>query len=597
LAAWRIDGKFAPAIASGVAKMLANAGEWLIARDDATRPLAAGDVAILCRKNDNCLDVANALALSGLKVAIEREGLFGTPEGRLALAALRWCADLRDTVALAELAHLLHEGDGQPAWFEASLHEHPVDAIAALVPMADDLRAVSENGVHRTPMEFFDAVLMLGGVSKAIRRWGNVEDRLLNLEALRGLVAAYEADRDRNRAPTTATDLCAWLDEQKDLQPASKAKDAITVLTYHKSKGLEWPVVILTDLEDKPKARAFGLHVVSDVAGSEIDWNDPLATRWLRLWPWPFGAQKKDVHFDVTAAASPVGKEAERAERAERVRLLYVGATRARDYLVLALPKPKDGDWPWLAELKSPNGEPAVTVPDVEEETMQVSGKPHPVRVLAVSLEEDAIRISSAQAFTDIETERKIFPPLAVKPSEGDAVEDASILERIDLGHRIPFAGTPDMTSVGEAIHRFLAADDPSWNDDRRHGLARRLLDGWGVTALDPKDVVTMGTRFRGFIDKRWPGAVLRREAPIMCQMGDRTLSGRIDAMIETTDVVVVFDHKSFPGRAGEFPEQAVKHAGQLRLYRDAIAAALPAPKPIVLALHLPISGEVLVVE
>ena len=61
-------------------------------------------------------------------------------------------------------------------------------------------------------------------------------------------------------------------------------------------------------------------------------------------------------------------------------------------------------------------------------------------------------------------------------------------------------------------------------------------------------------------------------------------------------ECIVVFDHKSFPGRSSEFADQVRKHAGQLRLYREAIVATLPAPKPILLALHLPISGEILMV-
>jgi ATP-dependent exoDNAse (exonuclease V) beta subunit len=189
------------------------------------------------------------------------------------------------------------------------------------------------------------------------------------------------------------------------------------------------------------------------------------------------------------------------------------------------------------------------------------------------------------------------LPPVALKPSGEETIEDAKIVEEIDLGARLPFAGTPDMANVGEALHRFLAADDPAWDDARRVVLAKRLLAAWGVGGLDPRDVVTMGSRFRGFVDKRWPDAVLRREAPIVCRMGDRTLSGRIDAVVETPDVIVVFDHKSFPGRASEWPEQTKKHAGQLRLYGEAITAALPAPKLVVLALHLPISSEVLMIE
>jgi len=63
------------------------------------------------------------------------------------------------------------------------------------------------------------------------------------------------------------------------------------------------------------------------------------------------------------------------------------------------------------------------------------------------------------------------------------------------------------MDRVGEAIHRFLAADDPTWGEERRVALAERLMGAWGVTSLNSRDVVTMGTRFRTFIDLRCPAA------------------------------------------------------------------------------------------
>jgi ATP-dependent helicase/nuclease subunit A len=587
----RTDGTVA-----GIVDALANANDWLVDDDGKARPLAPGDVAVLCRGNKACARVAVTLAKAGLKVAIERAGLFGMLEGRLALAALRWCADRRDTAALAEMAHLLSDGDEQPAWFAAGLEDDRVEAIEALVPIAPGLKAVAEGAVHKTPLEFLDAVLIQGGVANAIARWGSLEDRLLNLEELRKLVAAYQDQRDREHAPTTATDLCAWLGAQEASRPASRAPDAVTVLTYHKAKGLEWRFVVLTDLEDEPKGDAFGVHVASDVASTDINPMDPLAGRWIRFWPWPLGSQTDNVHFDGAAANSEPGREASRADTTERARLLYVGATRARDYLVLVRPKTKNG-WVWLDELRSSSGDPAIAVPVAGDTTVLVNGVSHAVRVAEPMPAGTAVPPAASIAYVEPAAEPKEFPPLAVKPSEGGAVEDARIVERIDLGHRLPLIGAHDMKNVGEAIHRFLAADDPSWDEARRQALARRLLDGWGVSALDPKNVVTMGTRFRSFIDQRWPGAVLRREAPIVCQMDDRTMSGRIDAAAETTGVVVVFDHKSFPGRSSEFPDQVRKHAGQLRLYRDAIAAALPAPKPILLALHLPITGEVLLFD
>jgi ATP-dependent exoDNAse (exonuclease V) beta subunit len=589
-------------VVAGVLDALAKADEWKVADGDEARPLAPGDVAILCRSNPACLSIADALAGSGLKVAIKRDGLFGTLECRLALAALRWCADRRDGVALAEMAHLFGNGEGQPAWFEASLEEDGLARIEAMVPIAKSLRDVAEGGRHKTPLEFLDAVLGAGGVSQAILRWGAIDDRLLNLEALRGVVASYEEERRRGRAPATVSDLCAWLARQEAKRPASRAKDAVTVMTYHGAKGLEWPLVILTDLDSEPKGDAFGVQVASEVPTNAIDWRDPLAGRWIRFWPWPLGKQAKNVSFDTTAANSREGAEAARAERAERARLLYVGATRARDYLVLAArkavtKKEQRIETEWLDELVADAGGQVMAVPTAEVSSVRVNNVDHPVRVAEFQASADGVASAPSVAFGGPVNPPTSHLPLRLRPSDAGRDDEAEIVDEVDLGWRLPFSGSSDMASVGEAIHRFLAADDPSRDDSWRVALASRLLDAWGFTCLDPRHVVEMGTRFRGFVDKHWPGAVLRREAPINYRIGDRTMSGRLDVVVETPDAIIVVDHKSFPGPRPQWLEQAKKHGGQLRLYREAIRASMPVPKPVKLALHLPIAGEVLMVE
>jgi len=588
------------ALAAGVLDALAKPRDWIVADGGEARPLAAGDIAVLCRSNDNCLDVADALARAGLKVAIKRAGLFGTLECRLALAALRWCADRGDGVALAEMAHLFGNAEGQPTWFEASLEEDGHARLEAMVPIAASLRSVAEVGGHKTPLEFFDAVLGAGGVLRSATRWGDVDDRHLNLEALRGAVASYEEERRRERAPATVSDLCAWLVKQEAERPASRARDAVTVLTYHGAKGLEWPVVILADLDAEPKGDAFGVQVASDVPSNRIDWRAPLAGRWIRFWPWPLGKQEKDVHFDMVAANTDEGKEAARAERAERARLLYVGATRARDYLVLAVKKvvtkkEQRLETEWLDELLADGGGSVITIPAGAAATISVNGAVHPVRLAEFTGSGNDAALTPTPAFAAAPAAANVYDALHLRPSDAERDEDVKITEE-DLGWRLPFAGAVDMTSVGEAVHRFLAADDPTRPEPWRVSLASRLLDGWGVTALDPRHVVEMGTRFRKFVDDNWPGALLRREAPITRRIGNQTLRVRLDAVVETPDAIVIIDHKSYPGGRAQWIEQARKYAGQLRTYRDAVAA-VAGSRPVQVALHLPVSGTVLFVE
>lgn len=593
LRVWNCQKDYYDCVAAGIRETLNDAAGLIIQKDGTERTLRPNDIAVLCRTNSNSLKMAAALSSNGLKVAIERDGLFGTLEARLVLAALNWAADNRNTVALAEMAHMLHDSDEQPEWFEASLSENRGEAIAALVPFIKDLSAISAVSINKSPIEFFDYVTTVTGLVESIQKWGDPDDRRLSIEAMRGLVSTYEEERRRMRAPTTPSDLCVWLNEQQDQQPPSRSENAVSVLTYHAAKGLEWPFVVLTELEAKPKARAFGIHLESDINGDDINWTNPLDGRWIRFWPWPFGAQKKDINFDVTAASTPEGKRATLSERHERARLLYVGATRARDYLVLALPKTKSG-YAWLDELVSESGAPVITVPTSGGGQIIVNGRSHPAAFKSPMPVDDNGKSTRETTFTYTSLKAEEYPPISIRPSDQGVDDNTEIIAEIEIGERLPFSGAHDMKDVGDAIHRYLAADNSDLSHEDRLRIASRLLKAWNVSALDPRDVILMGDRFHKFIQDQWPEASIHKEAPISWRRNDQTMSGRIDVFVETRDEIIIIDHKSFPGARNDWLNQAKKYGGQLHLYAEALAAAKGIKKPIRLALHLPIAGQVL---
>lgn len=593
LSVWNCKKDYYEYVAAGIRQTLNHADRMIIDRDGIERSLRPSDIAVLCKANLNCLKMATALASNGLKVAIERDGLFGTLEARLILAALNWAADNRNTVALAEMAHMLHTSDEQPEWFEASLSENGEEAIADLVPFINDLSAIAAGSINKSPIEFFDAVMTVPGIVDSIQRWGDPDDRRLSIEAMRGFVSTYEEERRRMRAPTTPSDLCVWLYEQDDQQPPSRSDNAISILTYHAAKGLEWPFVVLTELDANPKSTAFGIHLESDIVGDDIDWKNPLDGRWIRFWPWPFGAQKKDVNLDLSAANAPEGKKAASSEQHERARLLYVGATRARDYLVLALPETTNG-YAWLDELVSESGAPVISLPSDGSERIIVNGRYHPVAFESPMPVDNKRKSVRELAFKHTIANTQEYPPIAIRPSDQEADENTEIIEEIEIGERLPFSGAHDMKDVGDAIHRYLAADNSDLTHEDRLRIASRLLKAWNVSALDPRDVILMGDRFYKFIQDQWPDAIIHKEAPISWRRADQTMSGRIDVFVETNDEIIIIDHKSFPGARNDWLNQARKYGRQLHLYAEALSAAKGTKKPIRLALHLPIAGQVL---
>ena len=77
-----------------------------------------------------------------------------------------------------------------------------------------------------------------------------------------------------------------------------------------------------------------------------FDAQQPLKKRFLRYWPWPYGAQGKVPVADIVEA-SVAAQPMRTAAVDEHKRLLYVSMTRARDILVLAR-QAKKPEGPWM---------------------------------------------------------------------------------------------------------------------------------------------------------------------------------------------------------------------------------------------------------
>lgn len=149
-----------------------------------------------------------------------------------------------------------------------------------------------------------------------------------NVEKLLAQAAAFEASGEsfggfvrwlRGRAPGGA-----WQAEEED-SPVWSDEAAVRVMTIHKAKGLEFPIVFVANLSS---GRLDPGSVVVDRDRGRIE---------LRIGPARGG-----MHTPGWEEAS--AKEEQRLA-AERVRLYYVALTRARDYLFVSGVERKGGFW------------------------------------------------------------------------------------------------------------------------------------------------------------------------------------------------------------------------------------------------------------
>ena len=563
LQGWRLTGGKADerhaALATQVAILLRDQKRPQIEdpHSGVTRPVRGGDIAILCRDNNAVAALVEALGAQGVEVAARRGGLLDRPEIRLAMACLRRLADARDTLAAAEIAHLT----GQD-WLGAVLSTGAISnpRVAALDEPAPSL----------PPLAALDEALARAEILPIIMQWPQPRQRLANIEALRVEAATYEAQCQSLRQAATPGGFAAWLAalDEPPGQPEATSDQAVQILTYHRAKGLEWPLVIMAQLDKQFETRAFGVAVESDV--TTPDPLNPLAGRWVRYWPWPYGRQSTGMELATNAAATDIFKTAEARQYREEVRLGYVGVTRARDILVLAMP----AKTPWLDRF-APG----------------LADKPVCIEVAA----RDPVLPPPATTATRLAWPSgppPVFAPLRISPSAalGEVLADVAITQ---LGPRLANIGSAAREEVGEALHRFLAADDAALPRTTREALAARLLGVWN-SGLTPEDCLIAADRFWAHINNSYTDAEIIREWPVQLRLpSGEELHGRLDALVRHAGGIAIYDHKSFPG--SDTAARALSYLPQLLDYR----AALQAQGFTVtnLAVHFPLLGQVALLQ
>jgi ATP-dependent helicase/nuclease subunit A len=659
------DENDAHAIAEGVRRMLASPGETPV-EDRATkaiRDVRPGDIAVLVSTNAAAGQLAQALALRGIRAAVARTGLLSTPEGTMVQAALRALVDPSDVLSPAILEALTgFDGKTPEAWLEARMRRvteeklakasvrearssegpsvearPPEQAVAPLPDIAGRIATIRAALEGASPGEALDRVLSALDVAAIACRWPDPDQRLSNLDALRAMAAAYEQRCAQDCATASIAGLLGYFDEAAEVvlvrdeerafddQHVGTGDAGVTVLTYHRAKGLEWPVVILGSLDKKERRTPFDVAPESDRAAFEP--RDPLGGRWIRYWPWPYGSQQKTRLADV-AEASAVGRAVSLREDKERVRLLYVGFTRARDHLVLAVREDRKGQRKsaWLDTLCDASGAGLVALPIADGSTRsarvvlrgasvaskgKIDGFEVPARVWRLApgdgsperldAHEGSAWFARPEAHDGPEA---LAPrrPYRIAPSRA-AVEWREIVEKVaragaggfgepeSIGERLPLGKTSGVSwnAIGHAIHAFLAADVPELTREARLARADRLLAAAGVVSvLRPESLVRAGDQLRAWVGAKWPGATWHREVPVSAMVmpadGEgarrhagppgRRVVGTVDLLLVTRDGAVIVDHKSYPGDPSTWSAKAREFAPQMAAYAHVLGAA-----------------------
>lgn len=613
---WPLNGsnkkKRIAEVADGIAGMIAAAP---VIRDKHTgvdRNAKPGDIAVLCRGNDDCKDLADVLNQLGIRTAIGRPGLLETPEGKLILASLRYYHSQYDTLANAEIQVLTSEDPKPEEWLadrllwldtEGKSHEWGIGH-----PVLTAIRKLSEHSAEFSPSEALDEIVEAIDVRRLLFGWGESERRLGNLENLRMMVRTYEDSCLRQMSAATIGGLLLWLNDLaasgKDSQSEGRGTEAVNIVTCHSSKGLEWPIVVVATLDSSLRERVWGVSVCDERA--EVPLMSPLEGRWIRFWPWPYGKKSVKTGLNEKIAGTATMLNASTCAAAEELRLLYVTLTRARDYLVLCL-NMKGSPWLDLALHKA-----QLALPELnKDQTVSVDWVKNRKGTyekldFTVSHPKPATAMDAGQKDNKWLAERSgrlSYPPARVNPSGMVLSEGVSAFccatsvtgKRLLIDEKaISQNGTPAYYRLGDALHSFIAVDHKRNRPvEERKAMLENLMGNFGVSgSLASSDVLANCDGFYRFVDGLNPLRIFT-EWPVQMKIDNQVMIGTADMILEREDGWIVVDHKSFPGTPEQWGDAAIGYAGQLKAYSDAVIMATG--KPVCgMYVHFVVGGGVL---
>ena len=575
------------ALAAGVRRLVESKYQVIDKGSIASRNVRYGDIAILSRFHTGVQATAFALKEQGIAAATSQPGLLQTPEATLALACLRRLNDPGDTIATAEVLSLADSLDpqvwvadrlrylaekGKPdEWMEVDMAEHKAHPLVA--KLADLRQALP----LMAPKEALQTVIASCDLPSKVVGWSKDPDltrvRLANLEALLDLAAQYEDLCRSGQHAASISGLIRWLAEvandAKDML-AEPAINAVKVMTHHAAKGLEWPVVILCDLSASIKDRLWSITAQS---AASFDAQRPLKDRSIRFWPWPFGAQKK-VSVADTIALTPAAKSFKIAAVEENKRLLYVSMTRARDLLILARSSrnPK-GEWldcvdaPWLLPEE---GLDSITLPSGNA----VQADHWVLDQVAEPGEASESEASTLYWFTEADLVDQRLP-LNFNPSRAEKVS-SSVLEKVQVGTRIPVSNGTDMAILGTAFHACLAMSFTDPKTLLSIAEVEKMLSAFNVSgSVSAASVLQQVNAFHQWIADRWGKVTAYAEYPVQSVLENRqVMNGRIDLLLETAGGWVLIDHKSNQLAPDHWDQLANEYGAQLNAYVRAIEEA-----------------------
>ena len=464
-----------------------------------SRPAGYGDFCILLRSAKNTAEVyAKALRRKNIPVSFDsREGFFDSAEIKIILSFLRAIDDpVSDLDLLAAMLSPLGLFTPEDA---AKLKNDYRESEQHRQPLYMALQFGAQNGNERcrsflalleryrmlcataSAPEVINTIYNETPVLSAVRAMDGGRLREANLRALYEAAVKFSAEDEKS--------LCAFLryidvliDNGSELRKGSAGadKNSVSILTMHRSKGLEFPFVIIGGI-----TKRFNLAERSNVLSVSHRMGIGLKRR-----------EPEYLKFYDTLSSKAVKTELRKAALSEELRIYYVALTRAKEklFLVAALPDADKTIWGLQTLLPQRGAMPPFYVGSVSSPLQWL---------LPVLLQhpdftpQRLIRTVGADADFHLAVRRvAVSSENAAAPAQAAAISDPAVKSELRkiLSHRYPYA------EIGNALSLHTASRLREEHFSTQY-FGKKVPAFLYDSALSPADVGTATHKFLEYCD------------------------------------------------------------------------------------------------
>ena len=362
-----------------------------IQRDGVKRPVRYGDIAILLRAANNVGGTyRRVLQNHGIPVSSGTAGdFYGSVEVSTVFAMLSVMDNPHQDIPLLTLLHSPCVGFSADRLGKIRALRPDADFYTALCASSDPdaarfrnlLETLRREAPDVSPTDLVERVI---GELDLYAVCSAMPDGERRIRRLTDLIAMAETFRQGDEYGLHHFVLWLQNRERRGLEPPAGAEggNAVQILTIHKSKGLEFPVVICSGL-----GRSFNRQDLQDtVLVHPVLGLGPRATDPVRKLEYP------------AAARRAIDARIRRESLSEEMRLLYVAMTRAQERLILTACVKKPEEYlEDAARLAAPPSSAAGTEEHAKIPSQLLKGASCPLQwILPAVVEDHAFRLVSA---------------------------------------------------------------------------------------------------------------------------------------------------------------------------------------------------------